>query len=151
MKKEYYQLAQFVADNKAKYKNFINIMEADCIGYYSVLSPRLEMKSWQGCQAGIKVIGIESDGGIKGCLSLHGDDYIEGKIREESLKSIWENKNNFKYNRRFTLDMLQGICKGCKYGAICRGGCSEKSLSFTGTPHGSPFCLYHIESTSQST
>lgn len=143
---EYYQLAQFIADNKNKYKNFINIMEADCIGYYSKLSPQLEMKSWQGCQAGMKVIGIESDGAIKGCLSLHGDDYIEGRIREKTLKSIWEDKNNFKYNRRFTLDMLQGICKDCKYGSICRGGCSEKSLSFTGTPHGSPFCLYHIES-----
>lgn len=142
---EYYQLAEFIADNKEKNKHLIRILEADCIGYYSELSPRLHCKVWRGCQAGLMVIGIESDGAIKGCLSLHGDDYIEGRIRERSLSDIWNDKENFKYNRRFSPDMLVGICKGCKWGAICRGGCSEKAQTFTGTPYGSPFCLYNIE------
>ena len=47
--------------------------------------------------------------------------------------------------RRFNASMLTGICKDCKYGLICRGGCSEKALSFIGTPYGSPYCLYDIE------
>ena len=144
---EYYQLASFIAENKNKYKNLIRILEADCIGYYSVMSEKLETKTWKGCHAGMSVIGIESDGSIKGCLSLHGDDFIEGNIREKSLKEIWTSKENFKYNRRFSPDQLQGICKDCKYGAICRGGCSEKSLSFTGTRYGSPYCLYNYEKT----
>ncbi len=142
---EYYKIAEFVAENKEKYKHLIRIMEADCVGYYSKLSPKLHCKSWIGCQAGLRVIGIESDGAIKGCLSLHGEDYIEGRIRETSLHDIWTNKNNFKYNRRFSPDMLEGICKGCKWGAICRGGCTEKAQTFTGTPYGSPFCLYRME------
>lgn len=144
--REYYKLAEFIAENRQKYKTIIKIMEGDCIGYFSKLSPYMEMTTWQGCQAGMKAMGIESDGAIKGCLSLHGEDYIEGNIRERSLKEIWTDSDNFKYNRRFNPDMLQGICKDCKYGAICRGGCSEKALSFTGTPYGSPFCLYKIES-----
>lgn len=142
---EYYQIAQFVAENKDKYKHLIKIMEADCVGYYSVLSPKLHCKSWIGCQAGLRVIGIESDGAIKACLSLHGEDYIEGRIREKSLAEIWNSKDRFKFNRRFSPDMLEGICKGCKWGSICRGGCTEKAQTFTGTPYGSPFCLYRIE------
>jgi len=90
-------------------------------------------------------MGIESDGTIKGCLSLHGKDYIEGNIRERSLKEIWTDKNCFKLNRRFSPDCLTGICKGCKWGQICRGGCSEKAKSYTGSKYGSPFCLYNYE------
>ena len=144
--RDYYSMAEFIAEHRQKYKNIINILEADCVGYYSKLSPMMAMERWKGCQAGLRVIGIESDGGIKGCLSLHGEDYIEGRIRERNLKEIWNDKNNFKYNRRFEISQLEGICKDCKYGAICRGGCTEKALSFTGTPYGSPYCLYRIES-----
>ena len=90
-------------------------------------------------------MGIESDGIIKGCLSLHGDEFVEGNIRERSLAKIWNDKNSFKYNRRFEPSMLKGICKDCKWGSICRGGCSEKSVSYTGELHNSPFCLYHYE------
>ena len=142
---EYYKLAQFIAENREKHKSLIRIAEADCIGYYSKLSPKFENKVWKGCQAGLRVIGIESDGSIKGCLSLHHDGFIEGNIREKSLKEIWTSNDNFKYNRRFSPDQLEGICKNCKYGAICRGGCSEKSLSYTGTRYGSPYCLYKYE------
>ena len=143
---EYYNLAKFIAENRKKYKNIINIMEADCIGYYSpILSKDLYASKWKGCQAGLRVMGIESNGIIKGCLSIHGKDYEEGNIRERSLKDIWNDKNNFKYNRRFSPDMLTGICKDCKWGAICRGGCSEKAMSFTGTPYESPYCLYRYE------
>lgn len=143
--KDFYQIAEFIVENRQKYKNLIKIMEADAIGYFSKLSPYMDMKVWQGCQAGLKVLGIESDGTIKGCLSLQNDRFIEGNIREKSLAEIWNNPENFSYNRRFTPSMLEGICKNCKYGQLCRGGCTEKAVSYTGNPHESPFCLYHIE------
>lgn len=142
---EFYSLAKYIAETRIKYKNIIDIFEADCIGYYSVLSKDLYYKNWQGCQAGMRVIGIESDGTIKGCLSLHGKEFEEGNIRENSLAEIWNNKNNFKLNRRFSPDKLKGICKECKWGSICRGGCSEKASSYTGTRFESPFCLYQYE------
>ncbi|MBR1616736.1 radical SAM protein [bacterium] len=142
---EYYELCEFIAKNREKYQNLINIVEADCIGYYSILSEKFEQKVWHGCQAGLRVIGIESDGSIKGCLSIHGDEFIEGNIKNQSLKDIWNSKDNFKYNRRFKIEDLKGICKDCKYGAVCRAGCSEKALSFTGSIFSSPYCLYNTE------
>ena len=145
---EYYLLAKFIAENRKKYDNIIKIYEADCIGYYSpILSKDLYATKWKGCQAGLRVLGIESDGTIKGCLSLHGEGYTEGNIREHSLNEIWNDKNNFRYNRRFSPDLLTGICKGCKWGAICRGGCTEKALTCTGSPYESPYCLYNYEIT----
>ena len=144
---EYYSLAKFIADKRKRYGNLIDIFEADCIGYYSVLSKDFYCKAWRGCQAGLRVLGIESDGTIKGCLSIHGDGFEEGNVREKSLKEIWESKNGFLYNRRFSPDKLSGICKDCKWGAICRGGCTEKALTCTGNPYESPYCLYRYEKT----
>jgi len=142
---EYYSLAQFIVESRKKYNNIIRIYEADCIGYYSVLSKDLYCQNWHGCQAGLQVIGIESDGTIKGCLSLHGEPFVEGNIRKQSLNEIWNSKENFKYNRRFSPDKLTGMCKGCKWGAICRGGCTEKAITCTGSPYESPYCLYKYE------
>lgn len=142
---EYYSLAKFVADKRRRYSNIIDIFEADCIGYYSVLSKDFYCKEWRGCQAGLRVMGIESDGTIKGCLSIHGEGFEEGNIRQKPLKEIWESKNGFLYNRRFSPDKLGGICKDCKWGAICRGGCTEKALTCTGSPYESPYCLYRYE------
>ena len=143
--KDYYSIAEFIACNRQKYKDLIGISEADCFGYYSKLNQHLKMQRWAGCQAGLQVMGIESDGAIKGCLSMRDPKFIAGKIREKSLKEIWNNPDGFWYNRRFETSMLVGICKDCDYGPICRGGCSEKGLSTYDSPHGVPFCLYSIE------
>ena len=50
---EYYSLAKFIAEKRKRYNNIIKIYEADCIGYYSVLSKDLYCKNWRGCQAGL--------------------------------------------------------------------------------------------------
>ena len=146
---DYYYICDFIAKNRQRYKNILSITEADDMGYFSKLTPKMAIKHWNGCNAGINTIGIESDGSVKGCLSMQEDIYIEGNIREKSLREIWENKDGFKYNRRFNPKDLDGICKDCKYGCICRGGCSEKAKSYTGKLHCQPFCLYDIEKKSR--
>ena len=142
---DYYSVAEFVAKNRNRYIDIIKITEADCTGYFSKLTPFMGIKKWNGCSAGISTIGIESDGGIKGCLSMQDKMYLEGNIREKSLAEIWNNPDGFRYNRKFELSDLDGICKDCKYGPICRGGCSEKAMTYTGKLHCQPFCLYDME------
>ena len=144
---EFYSLAKFIAQKKKEYKNIIDVCESDCIGYFGTLGNELNV-NWRGCPAGMRVLGIESDGTIKGCLSIHhGEKYEEGNVRERSLIDIWNDKNSFSYNRRFNPENLKGICKECKYGSICRGGCSEQAKSFTDSEFGSPFCIYNYEKT----
>ncbi len=143
--KDFYQVAEFVAKNRPRYKGILGITEADSLGYFSRMIKNMGMTHWKGCNAGMSIIGIESDGSIKGCLSMQDKMYIEGNIREKSLKEIWNNPEGFKYNRRFDMSQLGGICADCKYGGICRGGCSEKAATYTGQLHCQPFCLYDME------
>lgn len=142
---DFYNVAKFIAENRKRYQGIINITEGDCIGYYSVLTPNMGIKKWNGCGGGIDTLGIRSDGKITGCLSMQDDIYIEGSIREKPLKEIWNDPNAFKYNRRFEMSDLSGICAECKYGAICRGGCSDRSMTYSGKLHSQPYCLYDME------
>ncbi|MBW2731716.1 MAG: radical SAM protein [Deltaproteobacteria bacterium] len=128
------------------------IVAADNIGYYGEHEEHLRRAGrripfWLGCRAGIDVIGIESNGDVKGCLSLPSglndcSDFIEGNVRRQSLVDIWCNPEAFAYNRKFSTDQLKGSCAGCDYGEICRGGCTWTAVSNTGHPHDFPQC-YH--------
>ena len=54
---------------------------------------------------------------------MYDDYFIEGNLRNKSLKEIWEDENAFSYNRHFSTDLLSGKCKDCKFGMYCAGGC----------------------------
>jgi radical SAM protein with 4Fe4S-binding SPASM domain len=142
-KEEFYATALFIAKERIEnsFKN-LPVIGAHCYGYYSKILPGC---SWEGCTAGISSIGITSDGGIVGCLSMGNNRFIEGNIREKSLREIWEDPNNFAYNRKFSKEQLGPNCKDCKYGAICKGGCNAMSYTLTGRFHNDPYCFYAIE------
>lgn len=135
---QYYALAEKIVDFRKKYAKTIDVTEADCIGYYSKLSPDLYFSSWGGCSCGMAMVAIENDGNVKGCPCMNNS---EGNIKEKSIIEIWNNPDNFAYNRHFTGDMLTGYCRECTYGNICRGGCVYNIKNETG----SPYCLYKIE------
>jgi len=128
------------------------VYPADNIGYYGEHEPVLRDRSkvvpfWVGCRAGCTVLGIESNGDIKGCLSLPSsrnqeDRFREGNIRQRPLKEIWRDPDAFAYNRKFTPQQLQGFCRQCEYGEICRGGCNWTAFSHTGDCGGNPYCYY---------
>ena len=99
---------------------------------------------WDGCWAGRRTIGIQSDGSIKGCLTLP-DNFIEGNIRKKRLIDIWNDHDSFAYNRGFTEEDLGELCKDCKYSRKCGGGCLARSLVLAGKLHSDPYCLYRIE------
>lgn len=104
------------------------IATADDIGYFSEMDGYLRgnlsgFGRFSGCAAGIKSIGIDSIGNIRGCESMYDDCFIEGNIREQSLADIWNDPDNFAYNRKFSLDKMTGYCAECEYNKYCGGGC----------------------------
>ena len=126
---------------------------ADNIGYFGRneeifrSGPTSRLPFWTGCYAGIQAMGIDANGDIKGCLSMPSlPQFIEGNLRKQSLKEIWEKPGAFSYNRDFNTDLLEGNCAGCEYGYICRGGCKSTAYCFTGSFFNNPYCLYRIES-----
>jgi len=146
-KEEFYAVALFIAAMKKRYcVKELAVMGAHSIGYHSqVLRNTMVSPVWKGCQAGISVLGIESDGSIKGCLSLP-ESFIEGNIRQRPLVDIWEDPSAFSYNRDFSRSDLNELCAICRFGKTCKGGCTTVSASLTGAPHNDPYCLYHLES-----
>ena len=143
---EFYALGLFIANLKQKYSSRqMPVIGAHCLGYYSNYIPELGiLPEWQGCQAGISVLSIQSNGGVKGCLSTP-DEYIEGNVRKRSIVDIWNDPNSFSYNRKFKKEDLGPNCKGCKYGENCKGGCMSMSTAYTGKPFNTPLCFYRIE------
>ncbi len=130
-------------------KSPIFIQIADNIGYLGRNEPVLRAgaspthKIWGGCQAGLQVIGITSDGTIRGCLSMP-PALNEGNIRERPLSEIWNAPEGFSYNRQFNVKSLEGTCADCPLGSLCRGGCKSLAYAITGELHSNPYCLRRL-------
>jgi radical SAM protein with 4Fe4S-binding SPASM domain len=127
-----------------------HVVAADNVGYYGDVEEELRetgsrVKFWVGCRAGLEVLGIESHGDVKGCLSLPSGlngrtDFVEGNLRKQRLPEIWSNPDAFAYNRKFRTEDLKGQCAGCEFGDVCRGGCTWTSVAHAGHPHDFPHC-----------
>jgi radical SAM protein with 4Fe4S-binding SPASM domain len=100
--------------------------------------------TWAGCTAGLDTLGIQSHGGVKGCLALP-DSFLEGDVRQRPIGELWHDPAAFPLNRRFAQNQLQGFCANCPHGPSCRGGCSDLAQSATGSPYDNPYCFYRLE------
>lgn len=138
-------ITRFIREKRNEQK--IAIYAGDDIGYFDENELHLRgqpgtMCEWFGCQAGLRVVGIDSVGNVKGCESLYSEEFIEGNLREESLSEIWYKKGNFAYNRDFNVNMLTGSCKDCDKGTACRGGCRGACYFTTDSKFENPYCCY---------
>ncbi len=118
---------------------------ADNIGYFTENEDRLRGvrgggAPFTGCRAGLSAIGIDSAGRVRGCESMYDDSFIEGDLRERSLKDIWEDPAAFAYNRGFTKALLTGACASCPHASKCAGGCRSYNYFVHGRLYEAPFC-----------
>ncbi len=125
----------------------ILVMPGNNLGYFGPEEARLRSLDPQGrdhfsgCQAGRLVLGIESDGGVKGCPSLQSDAYLAGNLREADLDSLWNRPAMTRASSRGIED-LWGFCQRCVFAEICRGGCSFTAHSILGRPGNNPYCHF---------
>lgn len=141
---ENYSLAIFIASLQRKYSKE-KVVGSHTLGFFSQHIPNLSFyPDWNGCYAGRAVLGIRSDGAVKGCEILP-DDYIEGFATERSIVDIWNDPNSFTYNRYFKKDELGPLCIDCKFGEKCMGGCMGRSVAITDKAHNDPHCFYRTE------
>lgn len=128
---------------------------SDNIGYYGRFERQLRDPNdifgfWLGCRAGMQVIGVESNGNVKGCLSLpsarheQADRFVAGNVRYSSLEAIWRRRGVFADTRCFSVEDLGGFCRRCPYGDICRGGCLWVSHSCSNGARENPYCFFRV-------
>ncbi len=92
---DYYAVAMFIASQRIKHPfEELPVIGAHCFGYHSKLLP--DSNTWKGCTAGISSLGITSNGGVAGCLSMGNNRFIEGNVRERSIIDIWKDPNSFR-------------------------------------------------------
>ena len=121
------------------------------MGYYGPHEAELRSRPdrrdrfFTGCQAGKYVMGIESDGVIKGCPSLPTAPYVGGNVRDLSLEQIWADAEEIAFTRDRGREELWGHCATCYYGEICKAGCSFTSHSTLGRRGNNPFCYYRAD------
>ncbi len=129
----------------------IDMQLADCIGYYNLKEIQVRNKmsdsveyAWTGCGAGKHSMGILHNGDILGCTSVRDRNFIEGNIRETPIAEIWNNPDNFAWNRKIEKSKLGGICGKCKYGRYCLGGCGNTRLTMGGDIYSeNKYCSYN--------
>lgn len=126
----------------------ITIMPGNNLGYFGHEEAVLRSlhaggrDHWQGCQAGRFVMGIESDGAVKGCPSLQTAHYVGGSLRERRLAEIWRDAPELQFARARTVAELWGFCRTCDFAATCLGGCSFTAQSILGRRGNNPYCHY---------
>ncbi len=121
------------------------LMPGNNLGYFGVheaalRSPRQGGRDhWRGCQAGKLVMGIESDGAVKGCPSLQ-PAYIGGNVRRRALRDIWDGAPELAFTRRRGVEDLWGFCRSCDFADTCLGGCSFTAHAVFGRAGNNPYC-----------
>ncbi len=115
------------------------IFVGDNLGYFDALKTQ---EDWHGCRAGLSICAIDSEGNVKGC-PIHPNAFIEGNLRQRSLKEIWNDKNSFGYNRNHKTK-LKKHCQKCNFSKICRGGCKASMYAQHQSFEYNEYCLKFI-------
>jgi radical SAM protein with 4Fe4S-binding SPASM domain len=125
-----------------------HILAANNVGYFGPHEQLLRSRPggneawWSGCNAGKYVLGIESDGVVKGCPSLQSSHYVQGNARTHALGALWDAPGPMQYTRTRTVNDLWGFCRTCPFASACLGGCTFTAHAILGRPGNNPYCHY---------
>lgn len=164
-----WDLVQFVprvaALKRQGLKDGLLIMPGNNLGYFGPEEALLRSpfaggaEHFQGCQAGKYVMGIESDGAVKGCPSLQTEAYVGGNLRQDPLQEIWQNSPQLSFRRKAKAEIeapalderapLWGFCQSCPYAEVCQGGCTFTAHALFGRPGNNPYCHFRARSLAQ--
>lgn len=139
LNEEEFRQACVMVEKIRKILSFAKIAAADCFAWAP--ANKIRDGGWGGCSAGLKSVGIDALGNVRGCLSMTGCE-PEGNVREKSIIQIWQDENLFSYNRQFDVRYTSKYCQRCVKVMTCRGGCNSQSYSMTGQFQQGVYCWY---------
>ncbi len=130
----------------------ISIQPGNNLGYFGpeetvLRSPQPGLSDhFQSCQAGKQLMGIESDGAVKGCPSLQTSHYVGGNVKDTPLATLWRDAKPLAFTRARTVEDLWGFCRTCPFASKCLGGCSFTAHALLGRPGNNPLCHFRAGS-----
>ncbi|MCX4241378.1 radical SAM/SPASM domain-containing protein [Paraliomyxa miuraensis] len=139
---------RIVALKRRAFADGIRLMPGNNLGYFGPEEALLRSPTedgddhFAGCQAGRLVMGIESDGAIKGCPSLQTHAYAGRSVAEAPLATIWADDARVGSLRGRTVEDLWGFCRTCAFARTCMGGCTFTAHSILGRPGNNPYCHF---------
>ena len=139
---------RIAALKRRAYDDGILLMPGNNLGYFGPEEALLRSVTpdgedhWRGCTAGRWLMGIESDGAVKGCPSLQTRHYVGGNLRERPIRAIWDHAPELAMTRARTVDELWGFCRSCAFAETCMGGCTFTARSLLGRPGNNPYCHF---------
>ena len=144
---EFYAVGLFVESCRREYSpEELPVIGAHDLGYNSLLLSHVSLnENWEGCQAGLSVAGIRSDGEVLGCLAMNDARFSEGNVLKTPFAEIWNRPGAFPYTRDFRRENAGPNCASCLHLDSCKGGCSEMSLMKTGALCNDPYCFSSLE------
>lgn len=114
------------------------------VGYFGPFEHALRARFPGGkrgtCGAGRSVIGIEADGGVKGCPSLPSARWIGGNLRDASIGDIVDRSAPLRAIADRKVEDLSGFCRTCYYAESCMGGCTWTAEAASGVQGNNPYC-----------
>lgn len=122
------------------YADGILLMPGNNLGYFGPEEALLrstkpgDRDHYQGCLAGKFLMGVESNGDIKGCPSLQSSTYVRGNLRDRPIADLWPSLP--------PQTELWGFCRDCAFADTCRGGCTFTAHAIMGKPGNNPYCHY---------
>ncbi|MBU47084.1 MAG: heme biosynthesis protein [Deltaproteobacteria bacterium] len=141
-------MPKVAALKRSAYTQGITVMPGNNYGYFGPEEGLMRSlheggnDHWHGCMAGRFVMGIESDGAVKGCPSLQTKDYVGGKLGEQPLREIWETSPQVGFTRTRTKEDLWGFCRTCPFAETCMAGCSFTAHALFGRTGNNPYCHF---------
>jgi len=93
-----------------------------------------------GCGGGIRTLGLEANGDVKGCSAMASEGFVGGNVRDKPLREIWQSAPALQLTRNFDVDSLWGFCRTCYYAQTCKGGCLWTSSTLLGRTGNNPYC-----------
>jgi radical SAM protein with 4Fe4S-binding SPASM domain len=146
-REEFYSVGLFVEACRREFTpEELPVIGAHDLGYNSKLLKNVSLyEKWEGCQAGISVAGIRSNGDVLGCLAVNDASFSEGNVLTKTFGEIWNAPGAFSYTRAYNKAQAGPNCSACEHAETCAGGCNEMSLMKTGALHNDPYCFHAIE------
>lgn len=144
---EFYSVGVFIEVSRRTHSvEELPLIGAHDLGYNSGILKNISLyEKWEGCQAGVSVLGVRSNGDVLGCLAVNDDRYVEGNVRRKKIAELWNDPAAFAYTRNYTAALAGENCAACGHLGTCKGGCNEMSLMKTGVLHNDPYCFRRLE------